>query len=73
VNKKEIMTLILKIKYTKDNPEYLYLSPELYHLLQPDMYNWKENYPGAIHYHQTICGLSVILDKELKEKSFVIK
>lgn len=70
---KELIKTILRIKYTKENPEYIYLSPELYHLLQPNMINWKENFPGAIYYHQSLCGLFVIVDKDLKGESFIIK
>ena len=58
---KELINYILKEKY-KNNINSIKISRENYNLLLKDnlIIEWKENYPGAIYYHSSICGLPIM-------------
>ena len=69
---KDLIRQIVRAKYQADKESILFINPDLYDELQKQglVIHWKENHPGAIWWHNEICGMTAVID--LKEKYFSI-
>ena len=69
---KDLIRKIVQAKYQADRDSILFVNPDLYDELQKHGFvvHWKENHPGAIWWHNDICGMTAVIDP--KEKYFSI-